>query len=102
MLPGDWVVTGTRAGAGAAGPSYLLDRGRGRYFGNSRYDAVLPAPTGSLVAMSFVFFVVKNQCNILRPKSPNPPHTSALAGTAGRGAESSSVPAWGRSVNRSS
>ncbi|MEW2543675.1 hypothetical protein O7542_26195 [Micromonospora sp. WMMC264] len=51
LLPGDWVVTGTQARAGAAGPSYLLDRGRGRYFGNGRYDAVLPAPTGSLVAV---------------------------------------------------
>lgn len=51
VLPGDWVVTGTQARTGAAGPSYLLDRGRGRYFGNARYDAVLPAPAGSLAAV---------------------------------------------------
>ncbi|MDO3683915.1 hypothetical protein [Micromonospora sp. C28ISP2-4] len=51
VLPGDWVVTSLRAGEGTDGRSYLLDRGRGRYFANGRYDAVLPAPTGSLVAV---------------------------------------------------
>ncbi|SCG55236.1 PD40 domain-containing protein [Micromonospora humi] len=50
-LPGGWVVTSLNEIAKSNGKSYLLDRARGRYLVNGRYDAVLPAPTGSLVAV---------------------------------------------------
>ncbi|MGC4894267.1 TolB family protein [Micromonospora sp. DT31] len=51
VLPGGWVVTSLLQRGGADRNSYLLDRGRGRYFANGRYDVVLPAPAGSLVAV---------------------------------------------------
>ncbi|WBC13133.1 hypothetical protein O7600_18435 [Micromonospora sp. WMMA1998] len=51
VLPGGWVVTSLSEVASSIGKSYLLDRDRGRYIANGRYDAVLPAPTGSLVAV---------------------------------------------------
>lgn len=50
VLPGNWVVTRAQL-AGGSGTGFLLDRGRGRYVPTDRYDAIFPAPTGSLVAV---------------------------------------------------